>query len=92
MARDNAALRARLGKLGSFIASASFVLALSLAIAWPLWFLATKARRVFTLASFASIALVVVFLAARAALGRIRGDSRRRARRAALARGSRGGR
>ena len=90
MSRDMAALRARLGKLGSSIASAAFVLALSFAIAWPLWFLATKARRAFTLAAFAFMALVVAFFAARAAFRRLRGHSRRRARASAPTQGRRG--
>jgi hypothetical protein len=88
MARDKDPFRARLGKLGSASASAAFVLALSFAIAWPLWSLATKARRPFTLTVIAALALVLASFVALAAARRIRGGSRRRAR--AAARGRRG--
>jgi len=80
MARDKAALRARLVKLGSSSASVAFVLALSFAIAWPLWSLATKARRIFTLAVIAALALAFAALAAIAVIRRLRLGSRRRAR------------
>jgi hypothetical protein len=87
MARDKDPLRARLGMLGSAAASAAFVLALSFAIAWPLWSLATKARRPFTLTVLAALALALVSFAVLAAAKRIRGGSRRRARAAARGRG-----
>jgi hypothetical protein len=78
MTGDKDALRAVLGRLGSSIGSAALVLALSFAIAWPLWKFATTARSAFTLAVGAALALSLSSLVAVAALRRMRGGSRYR--------------
>jgi hypothetical protein len=78
MIGDKDALQAGLGRLGSFLASAALVLALSFAISWPLWAFATAARHAFTLAIGVAAALFIAAIAAIAAFRRIRGGSRYR--------------
>jgi len=55
----------------SFIVSALVILVFSFAIAWPLWGLATKERRIFTIGTLVLIGLVLVFLIVRAVRARI---------------------
>lgn len=55
----------RLERLLSFVWVALAVLALSFAIAWPLWALATKARAAFTAMSLGLAALALLYLVAR---------------------------
>jgi hypothetical protein len=68
----------------SFASSAVLVLALSFAIVWPLWSLATKDRLAYTAAVGAAFALAFVLLIARAVR---RGYTRERMRRRSSARG-----
>jgi hypothetical protein len=68
---DASGHRTRLARFFSFFAPALLVLVLSFAIAWPLWALATKERRTFTIGTLILIALVLVFFVARALLARI---------------------
>lgn len=56
--------------LASFAAWALFVLALSFAIVWPLWSLATKARGVFNIAALAVAACVAAYFAGRPLVSR----------------------
>ena len=51
--------------LASFASAALLVLALSFFIAWPLWSLATKERRAFTIAVGAGAVLAAIFFVAR---------------------------
>jgi hypothetical protein len=67
--------------LASFAAAALFVLALSFAIVWPLWSLATKERGAFNLAVLAVAALIVAYFVGRHIVSRIL-RLRARARRA----------
>jgi hypothetical protein len=77
---------ARLGKLGSILATVILVLALSLAISWPLWRLATGDRRAYTIAVGVLVSLIVLFLACLAVVRRAR--ARAAARRSAARRRS----
>jgi hypothetical protein len=63
--------RARLPRLLSLLGSALLVLALSCAIAWPLWALATEERLAFTIGALALIGLFLAFLVAKAIRTRI---------------------
>jgi hypothetical protein len=69
--------------LMSFAFSAVLVLALSFAIVWPLWSLATKDHQAYTVAAGAAFALAFAFLIARAVF---RGYARDRMRRRSSAR------
>jgi hypothetical protein len=80
MSDEKASLGERFRRLGSLAASTVLVLALSFAIAWPIWSFATGARRAYTLAVIAFCSLVAVSLVSLAASRRIRGGSRYRAR------------
>jgi hypothetical protein len=63
---------ARLGKLGSTLATIILVLALSLAISWPLWRLATGDRRAYTAIVGVLAALAILSLAGLAIARRVR--------------------
>jgi hypothetical protein len=66
MTGDKAPRGASLGGLRSFALSAAIVLALSLAVALPLWYLAINRRAAFTEATGALAAIAALFFAARA--------------------------
>jgi hypothetical protein len=70
MIRDAAT---RLGRLGSILGSILLLLALSFAISWPLWSLATGNRRAFTCAVGAIAALALISLAGLSLRRRIKG-------------------
>ena len=55
----------------SFIVSAFLVLVLSFAVAWPMWALATRERRTFTIGTLVLIGLVLVSFVVRAVRARI---------------------
>jgi hypothetical protein len=67
------------GRLASLAAAAALVLALTLAIVWPIWSLANGNRRAFTIAVAAALALALAFAIARAVRRRIAARSRRSA-------------
>jgi hypothetical protein len=77
--RGSAAVPPFLRKLASLASAAILVLALSFAIVWPLWSLATKERRAYTIAILASLGLALAFAAARS-IARVLAARRRRAR------------
>ena len=53
-------------RLVSILYTAVLVIALSFAIAWPLWIAATKVRHAYTIAAGVAIAAALLFWAARA--------------------------
>jgi hypothetical protein len=59
-----------LRSLASFASAVLLVLALSFFIAWPLWSLAVKERRVFTIAVGACAVLAAIFFIARPMIAR----------------------
>ncbi len=58
--------RAPLAGARAFIFSAALVLALSFAIAWPIWLFATSCSRCYTIAVAGAAAFLVVLSASRA--------------------------
>jgi hypothetical protein len=79
MESDKAPRGAALTALGSFAFSSALVLALSFAVAWPLWSLATREKSAFTMAVAAGIVLWLFFFVLRAVGRRLTRPGRRRA-------------
>ena len=70
-------------RLISILYTATLVIGLSFAIAWPLWITATKDRHAYTIAAGVAVASALLFWVSRA-VGR--GLARAKARRGSLAR------
>ena len=68
----NGSAGSRLGKLGSILIPVIFVLAVSLAISWPLWTFATRDRKLYTLAVGVAIAAAILTLVGLAVGRRVR--------------------
>ena len=65
MTDDTISPRQRLRRLGSFLGACVLVLALSFAIAWPLWIFATGARRAIGAAAALSLVSLTVLAVVR---------------------------
>lgn len=80
MKDDASSRREPLPRLLSFASAAFLVLALSFAIAWPLWILATREKALFSIGVLALCCAAALFFVARSILRRLtrRGTRARR--------------